>query len=71
MKIFVAGATGAIGRPLVEQLLKKGYDVVALTRSPEKAQTLAAQGVEVVVADAFDAGAIDNAIRRIRPEVAI
>lgn len=54
MKIFVAGATGAIGRPLVEQLLKKGYDVVALTRSPEKAQTLAAQGVEVVVANVFE-----------------
>jgi uncharacterized protein YbjT (DUF2867 family) len=40
MKIFVAGATGAIGRPLITQLLTQGYDVTALTRSPEKAQKL-------------------------------
>lgn len=39
MRIFVAGATGAIGRPLVAQLLANGHDVVALIRSPEKART--------------------------------
>ena len=41
MKIFGAGATRAIGRPLIAQLLTKGHDIVALTRSSEKAQALA------------------------------
>jgi hypothetical protein len=41
MKILVAGGTGAIGRPLIAQLLAKGHTVVALTRSAEKAQTVA------------------------------
>jgi uncharacterized protein YbjT (DUF2867 family) len=44
MKIFVAGATGAIGRPLLAQLLARGHNVVALTRSPERAQSLVEQG---------------------------
>ena len=51
MKIFVAGGTGAIGRPLIAELLAKGHVLVALTRSPEKAQTLAEQGIEPAVAD--------------------
>ena len=36
MKIFVAGGTGAIGRPLIAELLAKGHALVALTRSPKK-----------------------------------
>jgi 2-alkyl-3-oxoalkanoate reductase len=71
MKIFIAGATGAIGRPLITQLLTKGHDVVALSRSPENAQTLAAQGVDIAIADVFDADAIHSAIRRAQPEVVI
>jgi 2-alkyl-3-oxoalkanoate reductase len=71
MKIFVAGATGAIGRPLIAQLLAKGHDVVALTRSREKAQTLAKQGVETVIADVFDADAVRAAISGAQPEVVI
>ena len=51
MKIFVAGGTGAIGRPLLAELLAKGHDVVALTRSPEKSQALLQQGIEPAVAD--------------------
>jgi 2-alkyl-3-oxoalkanoate reductase len=43
MKIFVAGGTGAIGRPLIAELLAKGHALVALTRSPEKAQALVEQ----------------------------
>jgi nucleoside-diphosphate-sugar epimerase len=50
MKTFVAGATGAIGRPLLAQLLARGHDVVALTRSPERAQSLVAEGIEPVLA---------------------
>ncbi|WP_375512242.1 NAD-dependent epimerase/dehydratase family protein [uncultured Nostoc sp.] len=71
MKIFVAGATGAIGRPLIAQLLVQGHEVVALTRSLEKAQTLAEQGVELAIADVFDADAVKAAITRVQPEVVI
>jgi 2-alkyl-3-oxoalkanoate reductase len=71
MKIFVAGATGAIGRPLIHQLLAKGHKVVAMTRSPEKAQILAEQGVETAIADVFDADAVRAAISAAQPEVVI
>ncbi|MEH2163135.1 MAG: NAD(P)-dependent oxidoreductase [Nostoc sp.] len=71
MKIFVAGATGVIGRPLIAQLIAKGHDVVALTRSSENAQTLAEQGVEPALADVFDADAVKAALVRAQPEVVI
>jgi 2-alkyl-3-oxoalkanoate reductase len=71
MKIFVAGATGAIGRPLISQLLKNGYDVVALTRTVEKAEALSKLGVEPAIADVFDAEAVKNAIAHAQPEVVI
>jgi nucleoside-diphosphate-sugar epimerase len=71
MRIVVAGATGAIGRPLIAQLLAKGHDVIALTRSSEKAQTLAEQGVEPAIADVFDADAVKAAVTRAQPEVVI
>ena len=70
MRIFVAGATGAIGRPLIAQLLVKGHDVVALTRSPERARTLA-EGVEPAIADVFDADAVKAAVKSAQPEVVI
>jgi 2-alkyl-3-oxoalkanoate reductase len=71
MKIFVAGVTGAIGRPLIPQLLAKGHEVVAMTRSPEKAQMLAEQGVEPAIADVFDTDAVLAAISSAQPEVVI
>ena len=71
MKIFVAGATGAIGRPLLAELLAKGHAVVALTRSSEKAQALAEQGIEPAIADVFDPDAVKVAVRRAQPEVVI
>ncbi|WP_375514027.1 NAD-dependent epimerase/dehydratase family protein [uncultured Nostoc sp.] len=71
MKIFVAGATGVIGRPLIAQLLAKGHDVVALTRSSENTQTLAEQGVEPAIADVFDVDAVKAALVRAQPEVVI
>jgi 2-alkyl-3-oxoalkanoate reductase len=70
MRIFVAGATGAIGRPLIAQLLAKGHDVVALTRSLEKARTLPI-GVEPAIADVFDADAVKDAVMRVQPDVVI
>lgn len=71
MKIFVAGATGAIGCPLITQLLTKGYDVTALTRSPEKAQKLTAQGVDAAIADASDPDAVQAILRQVQPDVVI
>jgi 2-alkyl-3-oxoalkanoate reductase len=71
MKIFVAGATGAIGRPLIAQLLNKGHHVVALTRTLEKAQALSQLGVEPAIADVFDSEAVKNAIAHAQPEVVI
>ena len=71
MKIFIAGGTGAIGRPLITQLIAKGHALVALTRSPEKAQALAEQGIEPAIADVFDKDAVEAVVRRSQPEVVI
>jgi len=71
MKIFVAGGTGAIGRPLIAQLLAKGHALVALTHSPEKAQSLVEQGIEPAIADVFDTDAVKTVVSRTQPEVVI
>ena len=71
MKVFVAGATGAVGKFLVPQLVKGGYEVIALTRSPRHVEALRAAGAEPAVADALDRDAIVQAIQRARPEVII
>ena len=71
MKIFVAGGTGAIGRPLIAKLLAKGHALVALTRSPEKAQALVQQGIEPAIADVFDTDAVKAVVSRAQPEVVI
>ena len=71
MKVFVAGGTGAIGRPTINQLLARGHNVVALTRTQERAQSLAAQGIEPAIADVFDADAVKAAIAHAQPEVVI
>ena len=71
MKIFIAGGTGAIGRPLIAELLAKGHAVVALTRSSEKAQALVEQGVEPAIADVFDPDEVKVVVRRAQPEIVI
>ena len=71
MKIFVAGGTGAIGRPLIAKLLAKRHTVVALTRSPSKAQALKDQGIEPAIADVFDADAVKAVVTRAQPEIVI
>jgi nucleoside-diphosphate-sugar epimerase len=71
MKIFVAGGTGAIGRPTLDQLLARGHNVVALTRTQERAQSLAVQGIEPAIADVFDAESVKAAVIRAQPEVVI
>ncbi len=71
MKVFLAGATGAIGRPLLDRLQAERHDVTALTRSPERAAVLAGRGVTPVVADALDVAALREAVLAARPEVVI
>ncbi|HXV67300.1 MAG TPA: NAD-dependent epimerase/dehydratase family protein, partial [Nitrospira sp.] len=71
MKIFVAGGTGAIGRPLIAELLAKGHTLVALTRASEKTQALVKQGVEPAIADVFDPDALKAVVRRAQPETVI
>jgi nucleoside-diphosphate-sugar epimerase len=71
MRVFVAGGTGAIGRPLVEQLGAARHDVTVMTRSPERAAALRGQGVDAVVADAFDADRVHDALRAARPDVVV
>jgi nucleoside-diphosphate-sugar epimerase len=71
MRVFVAGATGAIGRPLVAQLREGGHEVVGMTRSEERAQALRAAGAEAVVADALDADAVRGAVEGARPNVVV
>jgi nucleoside-diphosphate-sugar epimerase len=71
MKVFVAGGTGAIGRPLVRQLVAAGHEVAATTRSEQRAEKLRALGAAPVVCDALDAAAVDAAVAAARPEVVV
>jgi nucleoside-diphosphate-sugar epimerase len=62
MKVFVTGATGALGRAAVPQLVAAGHDVTAVARSDAKAAGLRAVGAEPVAVDLFDAGAVRAAV---------
>lgn len=71
MKIFLAGATGALGRRLLPRLVASGYQVVAMTRSAEKTEALRSAGAEPVVADGLDREAVLRAVTWAEPEVVI
>jgi nucleoside-diphosphate-sugar epimerase len=71
MKVFVTGGTGAIGRFLLPQLLEAGHEVVALTRSPAKAELIDRTGATAVIADPLDKPQLTAAVRRAEPEVII
>jgi nucleoside-diphosphate-sugar epimerase len=70
-RIFLAGASGAIGQPLSRMLMAAGHSVVGTTRSPQKAEQLRALGVEPVIVDVFDAAALSLAVEAAKPEVVI
>lgn len=70
-RVFVAGATGVIGRPLVSLLVAAGFAVSGTTRRAERAAGLRAAGAEPVIVDAFDATALAAAVAAARPEVVI
>ena len=71
MKIFLAGASGAIGRRLTPLLLAAGHDVTGMTRAPEIAHGLEAAGVHAVVVDVFEADALKRAVMQARPDIVI
>jgi 2-alkyl-3-oxoalkanoate reductase len=71
MKVFVAGATGALGRELVPQLVARGHEVVGMTRTASKQDGLRALGARPVVADALDPDAVAQAVASIEPEVIV
>lgn len=71
MRVFVAGATGAIGGPLVNKLLAEGHEVAALTRSPDRARHLRTLGVDAYVGDALEPSTFERVLRESRPEVAV
>jgi uncharacterized protein YbjT (DUF2867 family) len=71
MRIFLAGATGVLGRRLVPRLVADGHQVTGMTRSPDKVELLAALGAEPVVVDVFDADALAAAVVEARPDVVL
>ena len=71
MKVFVAGASGAVGRRLVPQLVARGHAVVASTRTSSKTGALRALGAQPVVVDGLDAQGVAEAVATAEPEVVI
>src|SRR5580704_7920315 len=71
MRVFVAGASGTIGEPLIAELLERGHSVVGMTTSEARAKNLQRQGAEAVIVDALDAPAVEAALRRSKAEVVI
>jgi nucleoside-diphosphate-sugar epimerase len=71
MKVFVAGATGALGRPLVKELVARGHEVTGMTRSESKQDLLRGLGAKPVVADALDPDAVARAVAEANPDVIV
>lgn len=71
MRVFVAGATGVVGQPLVRKLLAAGHDVTGTTRSQDRAAQIEAAGATAVVCDALDADSVALAVEGAGPEVVV
>src|SRR5689334_1629786 len=71
MRVFVTGATGALGRYLVPGLIAAGHEVTATTRTPGKVAQLREAGAEPVVLDGLDREAVIAAVRAAAPEVIV
>jgi 2-alkyl-3-oxoalkanoate reductase len=68
MRIFIAGATGTLGRPVVRALVARGHDVVGLTRTEAGARRIESMGAQAVVGDALDADRLRSVVVDARPE---
>jgi nucleoside-diphosphate-sugar epimerase len=71
VRVFLAGAAGAIGRPLVPLLVAAGHEVTGTTRSPERAAAIRGAGAGAAVVDALDADALHQAVTEAAPEVVV
>src|SRR5687768_17500662 len=71
MKVFLAGATGVLGRALVPQLVARGHEVVGMTRSASKQDLVRSLGARPVVVDALDPDAVAQAVASAEPEVIV
>jgi nucleoside-diphosphate-sugar epimerase len=71
MRIFVAGATGAVGRRLVPKLIQSGHEVVGMTRSPQRVDALRDAGAFPVVVDGLDRDAVIAAVAGAEPDAVV
>lgn len=71
MRVFVAGATGAVGRRLIPQLTDAGHEVIATTRTAAKVDPLRTLGAQPVVVDGLDAAAVGEAVAHASPDVIV
>jgi 2-alkyl-3-oxoalkanoate reductase len=71
MRVFVAGASGAIGEPLIAELLKQGHSVVGMTSNAARAEALERLGATAAIANALDAAAVETALRAAKAEAVI
>jgi nucleoside-diphosphate-sugar epimerase len=71
MRVFVAGATGAIGRPLIKRLTLGGHTTFGMVHSQSSSATLSDSGAEPVIADALNAASVSAAVAKVRPDVII
>jgi nucleoside-diphosphate-sugar epimerase len=71
VKVFVAGASGAIGRPLIGRLVAVGHEVTGMTRRPEQAALIRDAGAAVAVCDVYDRDALTAAVSAANPDVVI
>lgn len=71
MRVFVAGASGAVGKRLIPVLVKAGHKVIGMTRSPEKRGLVQASGADCIAADALDRQAVLREVQRAQPDVLV
>ena len=71
MRVFVAGASGVIGRSLVPKLVAAGHEVTGTTRNERSAETIRAGGAEAAIYDALDAAAVEDAVIEANPEAIV
>jgi nucleoside-diphosphate-sugar epimerase len=71
MRVFVAGASGAIGTRLVPQLIDQGHEVIGTSTSPENADRVRALGAEAIVLDLLDPNAVRDAVLQAEPDAIV
>ncbi len=71
MKVFIAGASGALGQPVVRQLVAAGHEVTGMTRREERMEEIRAAGATPVRCNVFSPQEVDNALHQAQPEVVV